>query len=163
MGGFLGFPQITPHVFLTPIGSSQAARWRNALDLFVSKILSKEAPNVVAYTVAWCSGCLISRKFTMTGGCVDPFCIFLPSFFWGGGRGHSYWGRLKLDAKLCWILRDFLETKNRAFVWVGNTKTAVGAASLRDCWCIKCNCAIQPMKRGHIERNNYLPTAIFQG
>lgn len=84
-------------------------------------------------------------------------------FFWGGGRGHSYWGRLKRDAKLCWILRDFLETKNRAFVWVGNTKTAVGAASLRDCWCIKCNCAIQPMKRGHIERNNYLPTAIFQG
>ena len=79
----------------------------------MSKIWSKEAPNVVAYTVAWCSGCLISRKFTMTttGGCFDPFCIFFAIFFFGGGQGALILERLKLDAKLCWILRDFLEQK----------------------------------------------------
>ena len=102
----------------------------------MSKILSKEAPNVVAYTVAWCSGCLISRKFTMTGWFSVLLFASFCHFFLGGGQGALILGRLKLDAKLCWILRDFLETKNRAFVWVGITKTAVGAASLRDCWCI---------------------------
>ena len=103
----------------------------------------------------------ISQKFTMTGCCFDPFCHLFAIFFWGPGGTHI--GDIETWCKALLDFEGFSWKKKCAFVWVGNTKTAVGAASLRGCWCIRCNCVIQPMKSSHIERNNYLPTAIFRG
>ena len=160
---FMGFSQIstknTPCVFFTPIGFSTGCSLAECLGPLCVEDLVKGGSKCCGIHSS-----LVQRvsPWPRQGVVLILFASFLPSFFWGGAGG-THIGEIETWCKALLDFEGFSWTKNRAFVWVGNTKTAVGAASLRDCWCIKCNCVIQPMKRGHIERNNFLPTAIFQG
>lgn len=165
----MGFSQIstknTPCVFFTHIGFSTGCSLAECLGPLCVEDLVKGGSKCCGIHSS-----LVQRVFNFPKihhdhdrGLFWSFLhLFCHLFFWGGAGG-THIGEIETWCKALLDFEGFSWTKNRAFVWVGNTKTAVGAASLRDCWCIKCNCVIQPMKRGHIERNNFLFNCYFSG